>query len=123
MAASMKRWNRIGELVARLRDRQRGEHGPRPTIPVRSNRDEPVSRTPDGRTIARILSGVRETSRRKIAAYQARGWGRQETARSARPPEGTLRPAAIADQEPRNARALTPSLRSSRSTWADRWQR
>ena len=59
----------------------------------------------------------------KLAAYQARGWGQQETGRSARQPEPALSSGVSANQESRNTRALTPSLSCSRSTWADKWQR
>jgi len=59
----------------------------------------------------------------KLAAYQVRGWGQQETGRSAGEFELALRSGEITNQEARNAGALTPSLRSFRSTWADKWQR
>jgi len=59
----------------------------------------------------------------KLAAYQARGWGEQETGRSARQSEPALSSGVSANQERSNTRAQTPSLSYSRSTWADKWQR
>jgi len=122
MATSMKRWNRIAELIARLLDRQSGAaalgrlsgYGPS------GMSQQPRVRWSDNS--AAVVGSPRNIQER-LAAYQARGWGQQETGRSARQPEPALISGGIANQEPRNTRALTSSLRSSRSTWADKWQR
>ena len=122
MATSMKRSNRIGELIARLLDRQSGD-----TAPGRLSGHGPSGMNQQPRVRWSDNSGAVVGSPRhiqeKLAAYQARGWGQQETGRSARQPQPALIAAGIANQEPRNTSALTPSLRSSRSTWADNWQR
>jgi len=129
MAASMKRWNRIGEFMARLRDRQSGDTAPGrlsgygPTgmnKQPRAGNQQPRIRWSDN---SADIVGSWRNIQEKLAAYQARGWGQQETGRSARRPEPALSSRVSANQEPSNTRALTPSLRSSRSTWADKWQR
>ena len=122
MATSMKRRNRLGGLIARLLDRQSGGTAPGRVAghgPSGMNQ-QPRFRWSDNS--AAVIGSARNIQE-KLAAYQARGWGQQETGRSAREFELALRSGGIANQEARNAGAPTPSLRSSRSTWADKWQR
>jgi hypothetical protein len=122
MATSMKWWNRIGELIARLLDRQSGDTAPGRLYghgPSGMNQQPRVRWSDNSAAVIGSPRNIQE----KLAAYQARGWGQQETGRSARQPEPTLSSGGSANQEPRNTRALAPSLRSSRSTWADKWQR
>jgi hypothetical protein len=122
MATSIKRWNQVNELIARLLDRKSGdiapgrlsEHGPS------GINQQPRVRWSDNS--ASVVGSARHIQE-KLAAYQARGWGQQETGRSAREFELALGSRGIANQEATNTGALTPSLRSSRSTWADKWQR
>jgi hypothetical protein len=120
MATSMKRRNRISEFIARLLDRRRGDtaparlsgHGPsgmNQQLRVRWSDNSPA-----------IVGSPRNTAE-KIAAYQAHGCGQVD--RAVRRPEPALSSGVVANQEPRNTHALTASLRSSRSTWADKWQR
>jgi hypothetical protein len=123
MAARMKQRHRIGELVARLLGRRSGGTAPsRPSGhgPSGMNQQPGVRWADNSADIVGSPRNIQE----KLSAYQARGWGPQETSRSsARPPELSLSSGGIASQEPSNTRAPTPSLRSSRSTWADKWQR
>jgi hypothetical protein len=123
MAARMKRRHRIGELVARLLNRRSGDTAPgRPSGqgPSGMNQQPRVRWADDS---ADIVGSPRNTQE-KLSAYQARGWGPQETSRSsARTPEPSSSSGGIANQEPSNMLAPTPSLRSPRSTWADKWQR
>ena len=117
MATSMKRRNRIGDLIARLLRRQAGDtgrlsgHGP-----TGMNQQPRVRWSDDGAAIVGSPQNLQE----KLIAYEARRWGQQQAAdRSARQPEPTSSsPGGIADQD-----AMTPRLRSPRSTWADKWQR
>jgi hypothetical protein len=122
MAARMKRWRRIAESITRLFDRQSGKAVP----------DRQCGRGPSGMNQqprirwsdnSAAVVGSPRYIQEKLAAYQARRWGQQETGRSARQPEPTLISGVNANQERRNTRARTPSLSSSRSTWADKWQR
>ena len=121
MATSMKRWNRIGEFIARLLDRQSRDtaasrlsgHGP-----SGMNQQPHVRWSDDSAAVVGSARNIQE----KLAAYQARGWGQQETDRSARQSEPAISE-GITNQESRNTRALTSNLRSPRSTWADKWQR
>lgn len=122
MAASMKRWHRIGEFITRLFDRQSGKavadrlYGRGPS----GMNQQPRVRWSDN---SAAIVGSSRNIQEKLAAYQARGWGQQEAGRLARQPEPALSSGVSAHQESSNTRALTPSLRSSRSTWADKWQR
>jgi hypothetical protein len=122
MAASMKRWHRIGESITRLFDRHSEEGVPGRLCgrgPSGMNQ-QPRVRSSDN---SAAVVGSPQYIQEKLNAYQARGWGQQETDRSARQPEPALSSGVSANQESSNTRALTPSLRSSRSTWADKWQR
>jgi len=122
MAASMKRRNRIGELIARLLDRRGGAAAPGRLCgqgPSGMNQQPRVRWSDNSASIVGSPRYIQE----QLVAYQARGLGQQETGRSARQPEPASSSGEIANQEPRNMRALTPSLRSPRSTWADKWQR
>jgi hypothetical protein len=123
MAARMKRRHRIGELVARLLDRRSG--GTVPGLPSGQGpsgmNQQPRVRWADN---SADIVGSPRNIQEKLSAYQARGWGPQETSRSsARSPEPALSSEGIANQEPSYGRAPTPSLRSPRSNWADKWQR
>jgi hypothetical protein len=122
MATSMKRRSRVSELIARLLDRQSGD-----TAPGRLSGHGPSGMNQQPRfrwsdNSASVVGSARHIQE-KLAAYQVRGWGQQETGRSAGEFELALRSGEITNQEARNAGALTPSLRSFRSTWADKWQR
>ena len=122
MATSLKRWNRIGEFIARLTDRRSGDTAPGRLSghgPSGMNQQPRVRWSDNSSAVVGSPRNIQE----KLAAYQASGWGQQETGRPARQPESALISEGIANQEPRNTGALTPSLRSSRSTWADKWQR
>jgi hypothetical protein len=122
MAASMKRRNRIGEFMARLRDRQSGDTAlgrPSGYGPTGMNQQLRVGNQQHNAAVLGSPQNIQE----KLAAYQARGWGQQETGRSARQPEPALSSGVSANQERSNTRAQTPSLSCSRSTWADKWQR
>jgi hypothetical protein len=122
MAASRKRWHRIGESITRLFDRQSGEAGPDRRCgrgPSGMNQQPRVRWSDNSAAVLGSLQNIQE----KLAAYQARGWGQQETGRSARQPEPALSSGVSANQERSNTRAQTPSLSCSRSTWADKWQR
>ena len=122
MAASMKRRNRIGELIARLLERPSGDAAPGRLYGhgLSGMNQQPRVRWSDN---SAAVIGSPRNIQEKLAAYQARGWGQQETGRSARQPEPALSSGEIANQEPRNTRVQTPSLRYSKSTWADKWQR
>ena len=123
MEARMKRRHRIGELVARLLDRRSGDTAPsRPSGQGPSGMNQqPRVRWADN---SADIVGSPQNIQEKMSAYQARGWGPQATSRSsARPSETSLSFGEISDQEASNAHAPTQSLRSSRSTWADKWQR
>ena len=122
MATSMKRRNRIGEFIARLLHRPSGNAAPGRLYghgPSGMNQQPHVRWSDNSASIVGSPRYMQET----LAAYRARGWGQQETGRSARQPEPALSSGEIANQEPRNTRALTSNLRSPRSTWADKWQR
>ena len=122
MAASMKRWHRIGESITRLFYRQSGKAGPDRLYgqgPSGMNQQPRVRWSDDSAAVLGSPRNIQE----KLAAYQARGWGEQETGRSARQPEPALSSGVSANQERRNTRAQKPSLSYSRSTWADKWQR
>ena len=122
MATRMQPWNRTGELIARLLDRQSGHTAPGQPSGHGPNgmNQQPRVRWPDN---SAAVVGSPRNIQEKLAAYQARGWGQQEIYRPARQPEPELISGEIANQEPRNAPALTASLRSSRATSADKWQR
>ena len=66
------------------------------------------------------IIGSRRYIQEKLAAYQAWRRGQQATGGSARQPEPGLISRGSANQEPKNTRALTASLRSPESTWADK---
>jgi hypothetical protein len=122
MAASTKRWYRTGAFIARLLYRQNGD-----TAAGRLSGQGPsgMNQHPRGSwsdNDTGVIGSPRDIQE-KLAAYQAGGWGQQETGRSAGPPAPALSAGGPANQEPRNTHALTPGLRSSRSTWADKWQR
>ena len=122
MATSMKRRNRIRDLIARLLDRQSGNTAPGRLYghgPSGMNQQPRVEWSDNSAAVVGSPQNIQE----KVAAYQAHGWGQQETGRSARQPEPVSSSGAIANPEPRNTRTLPPSLRSSWSTWADKWQR
>jgi hypothetical protein len=122
MAASMKRWHRIGESITRLFDRQSGKAVPDRLYgrgPSGMNQQPRVRWSDNSAAIVGSPRNIQE----KLAAYQARGWGQQETGRSARQPEAALSSGVSANQERRNTRAQTPSLSYSRSTWTDKSQR
>lgn len=114
MAAS-----RIGESIARLLDRQNGKAGLYGRGPSGMNQQPPVRWSENSAAVVGSPQNIQE----KLAAYQARGWGQQEGGRLARQPEPALSSGVGANQKPSHTRALTPSLRSPRSTWADKWQR
>ena len=119
MAASMKRRNRIGELIARLLDRQGGDAAPGRLCgqgPSGMNQQPRVRWSDNSASIVGSPRYIQE----QLVAYQARGLGQQETGRSARQPEPALSSGVSANQERRNPRAQTPSLSSSRSTWVDK---
>ena len=122
MAVPINRWNRVGELMARLLNPKSGD-----TTPGRLSgygpsgmNQQPRPRWPDNS--ADVVGSPRNIQKR-LAAYQARGWGLSETGRPARESEPAFISGEMADQETRNSPALAPSLRSSRSMWADKWQR
>jgi hypothetical protein len=123
MATSMKRRNRIGEFIARLLDRQSGDTAPGRLSgygPSGMNQQPRVRWSDDGAAIVGSPQNIQE----KLAAYQARRWAQQDADRLARQPEPVSSSSGgIANQEPRDTRALTPRLRSPRSMWADKWQR
>jgi hypothetical protein len=86
MAASMKRWHRIGESIRRLFDHQSGKAVP----------DRLCGQGPSGMNLqahvrwsdnSAAVVGSPRYIQDKLAAYRARGWGQQETGRSARQPE------------------------------------
>ena len=119
MAAGMKRWHRIGESITRLFDRQSGKAVPDRLYgrgPSGMNQ-QPCVRWSDNNA---AIVGSPRYIHDKLAAYRARGWGQQETDRSARQPEPALSSEVSANQERRNPRAQTPRLSSSRSTWVDK---
>jgi len=122
MAATIKPWNRVGELIARLLDRPSGDAAPgrlSGCAPSGMNQ-QPRVRWSDNS--ADVLGSPRNIQKR-LAAYQARGWGQQKTGWWAEQREPTVISGGIANQEPRNTGALAPSVRSSGSMWADKWQR
>jgi hypothetical protein len=123
MAARVKRRHRIGELVARLLNRRSGDTDPgRPSGhgPSGMNQKPRVRWADNSADIVGSPRNIQE----KLSAYEARGWGPQQTSRSsARLPEPSSSSGGITNQEPSNTHAPTPSLRSPRSTWADKWQR
>jgi len=118
MATSMKRRNRIGDLIARLLHRQSGDTAPGRLSghgPSGMNQQPRVRWSDDGAAIVGSPQNLQE----KFAAYEARRWGQQAADGSVRQPEPTSSsPGGIANQD-----AMTPRLRSPRSTWADKWQR
>ena len=122
MAAPINRWNRVGELIARLLDRQSRDAAPGRLsgLGPRGINQQPRVRWSDN---SADVVGSPQNIQKRLAAYQARGWGLQETGRPAWKSEPALHSGEMADQETRNLPALAPSLRSSRSTWADKWQR
>jgi len=118
--ASMKRWNPIGEFIARLLDRRRGH-----TAPGRLSGHSPSGMNQQLRVSwldnsAAIVGSPRNIEER-IAAYQAHGSGQAD--RAARRPEPALSSGVVANQESRNTNAPTSSLRSPRTTWVDKCQR
>jgi hypothetical protein len=122
MAVSMKRWHRIGESITRLFDHHSEEGVPDRLCgrgPSGMNQQPPVRWADNSAAVVGSPQYIQE----KLAAYQDRGWGQQEKGRSARQPEPVLSSGVSANQESSNTRARTPSLRSSRSTWVDKWQR
>jgi hypothetical protein len=122
MATRMKRRSRVSEIIARLLDRQSGDIAPgRPSGHGPSGMNQqPRFRWSDNS--ASVVGSARHIQE-KLAAYQARGWGQQETGRSAGEFELALRSGETANQEARNTGVPTSRPRSSRSTWADKWQR
>ena len=122
MATGMKRWNRIAELVAWLFGRERRDVAPGPPGargPSGMNHQPCVGWPDDSSEIVGSPRNIQE----KLIAYRARGWGQQETRRPARHPEPEVSSGVSADPEPSHPHELGSTLRSSRSTWADKWQR
>ena len=122
MAASMKRRNRIGELIARLLDRRGGAAAPGRLCgqgPSGMNQQPRVRWSDNSASIVGSPRYIQE----KLVAQQAGGVRQHEIGRSATQPEPASSSGEIANQESGNMRVLTPRLRSPGSTWADKWQR
>ena len=127
MAASLKPRHPIRELVARLLDRPS-----RDVVPGRASRDGPSGMNQQRRVRwsedsapdngASIVGSPRYIHD-KLVAYQAHGLGQRETGRSGRQCEPSLRSGEIANPEQSDTRVQATSLRSSKSTWADKWRR
>ena len=107
MNSAKRQRHRFDELIARWFGRQ-GESS--------------MTRRPQVRWSDDGLIGSPRNIQEKLAAYQARGLGRSRTGRSATQPEPASSSMEVADAEP-TIPATMPSLGSSRSLWADKWQR